>query len=83
VFGFAGKDQATGYVILVGVGFNRVGIVVDELIGRQDIVIKPMGKLLKGLRGIAGATDLGERATVLVLDVGGLVEEALGVTAAA
>ncbi|MBI5497172.1 MAG: chemotaxis protein CheA [Deltaproteobacteria bacterium] len=83
VFGYPGTDVANGYVILVGVGLNRVGIVVDELVGRQDIVIKPMGRLLKGLRGIAGATDLGERSTVLVLDVGGLVEEALGVNAAA
>ncbi len=83
VFGLSGDDSPNGYVILVGVGLNRVGILVDELVGRQDIVIKPMGRLLKGLRGIAGATDLGERTTVLVLDVGGLVEEALGMNAAA
>jgi len=83
VFAFSGEDTARGYVVLLGVGLNRVGLVVDVLVGRQDIVIKPLGKLLNGVPGIAGATDLGERATVLVLDVGGLVEEALGLNAAA
>jgi two-component system chemotaxis sensor kinase CheA len=83
LFAMPGEDNPRGYVALVGVATNRVGIVVDELVGQQDIVIKPLGKLLKGLRGIAGATELGEQATVLVLDVGGLVEEALGLSAAA
>ncbi|MEW5851962.1 MAG: chemotaxis protein CheA [Myxococcota bacterium] len=83
VFGFGGEDNPRGYVVLAGVALNRVGLVVDELVGQQDIVIKPLGRLLKGLRGIAGATDLGEASTVLVLDVGGLLEEALGLSAAA
>ena len=83
VFAYSGGDALRGYVVLVGVGVNRVAVLVDVLVGRQDIVIKPLGKLLRGLRGVAGATDLGEQTTVLVLDVGGLVEEALGGTVAA
>jgi two-component system chemotaxis sensor kinase CheA len=54
-----------------------VGLVVDELVGQQDIVIKSIGKALDGIPGIAGATELGGQQTVLVLDVAALVEETL------
>jgi two-component system chemotaxis sensor kinase CheA len=67
------------YVVVVGVAQHRLGIVVDELIGQQDIVIKSLGKSLGGIPGIAGATELGGQQIVLVLDVGALVEEALRV----
>ncbi len=65
------------YVIVVGVAQHRLGLVVDELVGQQDIVIKSLGRALSGLPGIAGATELGGQRTVLVLDVPGLVEEVL------
>jgi two-component system chemotaxis sensor kinase CheA len=56
---------------------KRIGILVDELIGQQDVVIKSLGKTLSFVRGIAGAADLGNQKTILVLDVGGLMNEAL------
>jgi two-component system chemotaxis sensor kinase CheA len=62
---------------VVGLAQHRLGIVVDELVGQQDIVIKSLGKALGGIPGIAGATELGGQQIVLVLDVGALVEEAL------
>jgi two-component system chemotaxis sensor kinase CheA len=43
--------------------------------GQQDVVVKPLGRALQGVRGIAGATDLGSRRTVLVLDVGAIIED--------
>ncbi len=58
-----------------GLAQERLGIAVDELLGQQDIVVKPLGRPLSGVRGIAGATDLGSRRTVLVLDVGAIIEE--------
>ncbi len=64
------------YVIVVGLAEKRVGIVVDDLLGQQDIVIKPLGDTLKGIKGISGAADLGDRRTILVLDVGGIISEA-------
>ncbi len=64
------------YVIVVGLAEKRVGIVVDDLLGQQDIVIKPLGDTLKGIKGIIGAADLGDRRTILVLDVGGIISEA-------
>jgi len=71
-------DPGRIYVVIVGLAQHRVGIVVDELLGQQDVVIKPLGRALRGVPGIAGATELGGGRTVLLLDVSVLVEEALG-----
>ncbi len=65
------------FVVVVGLAHDRIGLVVDELLGQQDIVIKPLGGRLRQTPGIAGATDLGNRRTVLVLDVGALMEEVI------
>jgi two-component system chemotaxis sensor kinase CheA len=64
------------YVIKVGIADRGLGIIVDKLWGRQDIVIKSVGEILKGIKGIAGATELGNERTILVLDVVDLMEEA-------
>jgi two-component system chemotaxis sensor kinase CheA len=63
------------FVVVVGLAQERLGIAVDDLVGQQDIVVKPLGRALESVRGIAGATDLGNRRTVLVLDVGAVIEE--------
>ncbi|MDU0457301.1 MAG: chemotaxis protein CheA [Geobacteraceae bacterium] len=65
------------YVVVVGVAEKRLGIVVDDLLGQQDIVIKPLGEAFKRFRGISGAADLGDQRTILVLDVGGIVNETM------
>ena len=73
------EEQRAGsfYVILVGLAERRLGIVVDGLKDQQEIVIKPLGKRLAEIPGIAGATELGDkRGVVLVLDVESLVEGA-------
>ncbi|HUT55402.1 MAG TPA: chemotaxis protein CheA [bacterium] len=64
------------YVVKVGIADRGLGIIVDRLWGRQDIVIKSVGEVLKGIKGIAGATELGNQRTILVLDVMDLMEEA-------
>jgi len=75
-FGHASAPGADAlYVIVVGLAQERVGIAVDDLVTQQDIVVKPLGAQLAGVRGIAGATDLGNRRAVLVLDVGAIIEE--------
>ncbi len=63
------------FVVVVGLAQERLGIAVDDLVGQQDIVVKPLGAQLRGVRGVAGATDLGSRRTVLVLDVGAIIED--------
>jgi two-component system chemotaxis sensor kinase CheA len=65
------------YVVVVGVAEKRLGIVVDDLVGQQDIVIKPLGESFKRFRGVSGAADLGDQRTILVLDIGGIVNEAM------
>ena len=65
------------FVVVVGLAQERLGIAVEDLVGQQDIVVKPLGRALSSVRGIAGATDLGNRRTVLVLDVGAIIEEVI------
>ncbi len=78
-FGMKSKDvnPDSMYVVVVGSGSRKIGFVVDALLGQQEIVIKSLGKILSGIQGIAGATELGNRKTVLVLDVGALIEESV------
>jgi len=76
LFGHAGgAPRDVLYVIVVGLAQQRVGIAVDDLVTQQDIVVKALGAQLQGVKGIAGATDLGNRQAVLVLDVGAIIEE--------
>ncbi|HZW74558.1 MAG TPA: chemotaxis protein CheA, partial [Caldimonas sp.] len=62
-------------VVVIGIGDARAGLVVDSLEGQQDAVIKPIQGPVRQMEGIAGATELGDRGTVLVLDVASLVED--------
>jgi two-component system chemotaxis sensor kinase CheA len=82
IFDLAPDDEIgvsdRSYVVVVGLAQHRVGIVVDELLGQQDVVIKPLGAALRQVPGIAGATELGANRTVLLLDVATLVAEAVG-----
>ena len=65
------------FVAIVGLADKRMGFVVDDLLGQQDVVIKSLGKALSFVKGIAGAAELGNQKTILVLDVAGLMSEAL------
>jgi two-component system chemotaxis sensor kinase CheA len=56
-------------VVIVKVGSKKIGLVVDVLIGQQEIVIKSLGKLFTGTKGITGATVLGNGEVALILDV--------------
>jgi two-component system chemotaxis sensor kinase CheA len=69
--------KAKPCVVIAQVGDRRLGFIVDRLVGQQDIVIKPLGKSLAGVRGFAGATELGDQRVGLVLDVAALIEEVL------
>jgi two-component system chemotaxis sensor kinase CheA len=72
-----GDAGPRGHVVVAQIGQRRVGFVVDQLLGQQDIVIKPLGASLRAVPGFAGATDLGDQRVALVLDVARLVEEVL------
>ncbi|HEY6250358.1 MAG TPA: chemotaxis protein CheW, partial [Candidatus Angelobacter sp.] len=63
-------------VLIVNCGGAKAGVAVDELLGKGQTVIKPMGKLFKKISGIAGSTVLGNGCVALILDVPALVREA-------
>ncbi|PPD35761.1 MAG: chemotaxis protein CheA [Methylomonas sp.] len=65
-------------VVVVKFGQDRAGFVVDELHGEHQTVIKPLGKMFEKLKGITGATVLGDGNVALILDVQGLIEAAIG-----
>ncbi|MCD9473307.1 chemotaxis protein CheA [Photobacterium phosphoreum] len=62
-----------GHVVIVQTGHQRVGFVVDSLIGQEEVVIKPLDKLLKGTPGMAGATITSDGHIALILDVPNLL----------
>jgi two-component system chemotaxis sensor kinase CheA len=73
----AAQNEQRLFVAVVGLAEKRMGFVVDELLGQQDVVIKSLGKVLSFVKGVAGAAELGNQKTILVLDVAGLMTEAL------
>lgn len=73
----AGQGVTRCFVVVTGMAEKRIGIMVDVLLGQQDVVIKSLGTTLSFVRGIAGAADLANQKTILVLDVNALMSEAL------
>ncbi|NOZ52277.1 MAG: chemotaxis protein CheA [Gammaproteobacteria bacterium] len=63
-----------GHVVVVSMGVQRIGFVVDQLIGQEEVVIKPLGALLHGMKGLAGATITGDGRISLILDIPGLMQ---------
>jgi len=72
----AGDDGGRSFVVVLGMGDLRIGLLVDSLEGQQDTVIKPIQGPIQTVEGIAGATELGDQDPVLVLDVASFVDEA-------
>lgn len=71
-----GEDQERDYyfVIIVGTGTKKIGLLVDSVIGEEDIVIKPLRDKYTNTPGIAGATIMGDGTVSLILDVSQLIE---------
>jgi two-component system chemotaxis sensor kinase CheA len=69
------EREGIGYAVVVALAQHRVALFIDDVSGQQDIVIKPLGSLLAGVRGFSGATQLGDHETVLVLDVAAIVQD--------
>lgn len=62
------------YVVVLGLGTSKLGLIVDTLVGQEEIVIKSLGEFLKGIEGIAGATIRGDGGVTLIVDVVALME---------
>jgi two-component system, chemotaxis family, sensor kinase CheA len=76
IFDIPGKPGRRQSVVVVGGSVKRAGLVVDELLGELQAVIKPLSHLFRHLAGIGGSTILGSGQVALILDVPGLVERA-------
>ncbi len=72
----ASRDERQ-FVVVLGMGEQRLGLLVDGLEGQQDTVIKPIKGPLQQIRGIAGATELGDRGAILVIDVSAIVGDVI------
>ncbi|MBL1292475.1 MAG: chemotaxis protein CheA [Thiotrichales bacterium] len=66
-------NSQMAHVVVVNVGSQQLGFVVDQLVGQEEVVIKPLGAFLHGTKGLAGATITGNGQIALILDVPGLV----------
>ncbi|MDL0109846.1 response regulator [Campylobacter felis] len=62
------------YVVIIGVAESKLGIIVDTLVGQEEIVIKSMGDYLQNIQGIAGATIRGDGRVTLIIDVGAMMD---------
>lgn len=63
------EKPTEAHVVVVQVGMNEVGFVVDQLVGQEEVVIKPLGRMLQGTPGMAGATITGDGRIAIILDV--------------
>lgn len=72
------NERAHGHVVIVQIGHQRIGFVVDTLIGQEEVVIKPLDELLQGTPGMAGATITSDGHIALILDVQNLLKHYAG-----
>lgn len=71
------------YVVVLGLGTSKLGLIVDTLVGQEEIVIKSLGEFLKGIEGIAGATIRGDGGVTLIVDVIAIMDMSKRVKASA
>lgn len=74
-FGFTELADEECSLVIVEASNRKAGFIVDDFVGQQEIMIKSLGSYLKGLKGIAGATVLGDGSVTLIVDVAGLLSE--------
>ena len=75
---YEGGEHA--YVVVIGLAEAKLGIIVDTLVGQEEIVIKSLGDYLQGIEGIAGATIRGDGRVTLIVDVAALMTLAKGIS---
>ncbi|HIC10868.1 MAG TPA: hybrid sensor histidine kinase/response regulator [Campylobacterales bacterium] len=70
------ENQDHTYVVVLGLAESKIGVIVDSLVGQEEIVIKNLGEYLKGMDGIAGATIRGDGGVTLIVDVAAIMNMA-------
>jgi two-component system chemotaxis sensor kinase CheA len=77
IFDIKTSESETQFAVVVGSGKRKIGLLIDEVIGQQEIVIKSIGEYFKGLSGFAGAAEIGRHEVVLVLDIESIIEKSI------
>ena len=77
ILGLPEVQTERSFAVVVGHGEKKAGLLVDDLLGQQEVVIKSLGEYFKGLKGFAGAAEIGRHEVVLVIDVEAIIEESL------
>ncbi len=77
IFDIESKQGEMCFAVVVGFGKRRLGLLVDEILEQQEIVIKSLGEYLKGVGGFAGAAEIGRHEVILVLDIESIIEKSL------
>ncbi|HBG93541.1 MAG: hypothetical protein A2X54_04875 [Nitrospirae bacterium GWF2_44_13] len=77
VFALTDEEPERFFAVVAGTGNRRHGLMVDELFGQHEIVIKSLGEYFTGIRGFAGAAEIGKHEVILVIDVDGLIDNAV------
>ncbi|MBN1521685.1 MAG: chemotaxis protein CheA [Candidatus Aureabacteria bacterium] len=86
-FGISGRDTCktdeTGrvYIVIIGVAEKRKGLIVEKMLGQQEIVIKSLGKYLRGIPGFSGCTIMGDGKITLIVDIEKFFEDSVPVAA--
>lgn len=77
IFNLETDQSDRSFAVVVWLGRRKLGLLVDEFLGQQEIVIKSLGEYLKGLSGFAGAAETGKHEVILVLDIESIIEKSL------
>ncbi len=77
IFDIDTHQSDMSFAVIVGLGKRKLGLLVDEIMGQQEIVIKSLGEYFKGVAGFAGAAEIGKHEVILVLDVDSVTEKSL------
>ena len=67
------ESKKNQHVVLVSAGHQNIGFVVDQLLGQEEVVIKPFGALVSQVEGLAGATITGDGGIAIILDIPGML----------
>jgi len=76
VFNLKNKNEGASHALVIGTGDRATGLVVDKVLGLREVVVRPLNDPLTDVRGVAGATELGDGRPVLILDVNEILETA-------
>jgi two-component system chemotaxis sensor kinase CheA len=77
IFDIEPAQNEMSFAVVIGFGKRRLGLLVDEILEQQEVVIKTLGEYFKGMSGFAGAAEIGRHEVILVLDVESLIDKSL------